>query len=407
MASTANTTQTLNGLFKEVYGDKIKNLIPDGVKLLNKIDFTSKDKQTGNLFHQPVVLGLEHGVTFAGSDDGAFNLNAPIAGQIKDAQVQGNQMVLRSVLSYSAASRAAGGSPRAFQDSTKFLVSNMVRSVARKLEVELLYGQVGYGTVASTSVNTVTVTTADWAPGIWSGAENMVVEFRDTTGATSRGEATITSVDLDARTITVDALPGGVVGTDVIWHKGAYGNEFAGIHKIVTNTGSLFNISASSYGLWKGNTFGAGSAALTLAKVQKGIAKAVAKGLDSDITCMVNPSTWTNLISDEAALRSYDQSYNSKLMENGAKSIKFHSQNGMIEVEPSIYVKEGFAYGLAMDELMRVGSTDVTFKRPGYSDEFFKDLESSAGYELRAYTDQALFCSAPGKLVLFNAIVNS
>jgi hypothetical protein len=40
----------------------------------------SKDKQPGNLYHQPVILGLEHGVTFASSDEDAFNLNAPVAG---------------------------------------------------------------------------------------------------------------------------------------------------------------------------------------------------------------------------------------------------------------------------------------------------------------------------------------
>lgn len=59
--ATANQLSTLNGLFKETYADKLKELIPDGVKLLNKIKFMSKDKQPGNLYHQPVVLGMEHG----------------------------------------------------------------------------------------------------------------------------------------------------------------------------------------------------------------------------------------------------------------------------------------------------------------------------------------------------------
>ena len=71
-----NTVGTLNGFFKETYAEKLGELIPDGVKLLNKIKFMSKDKQPGNLYHQPVILGLEHGVTFAGSDEDAFNLNA-------------------------------------------------------------------------------------------------------------------------------------------------------------------------------------------------------------------------------------------------------------------------------------------------------------------------------------------
>ena len=56
MAANNNLT-TLNGLFKEVYADKLENLIPDGVKLLNMIPFVTKQYQEGSLYHQPVVLG--------------------------------------------------------------------------------------------------------------------------------------------------------------------------------------------------------------------------------------------------------------------------------------------------------------------------------------------------------------
>ena len=115
MASSANTLDTLNGLFKEVYGDKLENLIPDGVKLLNKIPFAKKDSQLGNFYHQPVVLGHEHGVTFAQSGEDAFNLEAPVAGKIKDATVRGTQLVLRSVIGYASASRSAEGGNKAFQ----------------------------------------------------------------------------------------------------------------------------------------------------------------------------------------------------------------------------------------------------------------------------------------------------
>ena len=48
-----NTAATLSGLFKEVYANKLENLIPDGVKLLNKIPFAKQNQQTGNLYHQP------------------------------------------------------------------------------------------------------------------------------------------------------------------------------------------------------------------------------------------------------------------------------------------------------------------------------------------------------------------
>lgn len=404
----AGTVGTLNGLFKEAYADKLAELIPDGVKLLNKIKFMSKDKQPGNLYHQPVILGLEHGVTFASSDEDAFNLNAPVSGQIKDAQVKGNPVVLRSLLGYVAASRAAQGGTKAFMDATKFLVANMLRSMAKKLEIEMLYGQVGYGAVASAVGAAVTIQTAEWAPGIWAGAEGMPIEIRDSTGASSKGEFTVVSVNMDTRAITLNAAPAGLVAGDVIWHKGAYGNEFPGIHKILSITsGTLFNINVGTYNLFRGNQYSAASAALSFSKINQAAARAVEKGLDSKLLALVNPRGWANMLNDQAALRRYDDSYSKEKAEVGSKGILFHSQNGEIEIEPSIYVKEGYAYLLDIENWFRVGSTDMTFKRPGQGEEFFRDLENAAAYELRLYSDQAVFCMTPARNVLIKDVVNT
>lgn len=408
MASSSNNfSDTLNANFKIVYADKIENLIPDGVKLVNRISFSGREAQLGNLYSQPLVLGLEHGVTFAGSTDDAFALNAPIAGQLKEAQVRGSQMVLRSVLGYAAAARAAGGGQRAFEDSTKFLVQNMMRSMAKKLEIELLYGQVGYGVVGSTAGNVITVTTQEWAPGIWAGAINMPLEIRSAAGAL-RGYANVTSVNMNLFQVTVDLLPAGVIATDIIWHKGAFNNEFAGIHKILTNTGLLFNIDASIYDLFTGNTVTLSpTGPLSFAIIQDAIARGVEKGLDSNVSVFVNPRSWADLLTEQAALRMYDQSYRTSESENGSQEITFHGQNGKVEIVPSIYVKSGYCYVLAMEDFMRVGSTDITFRRPGQGDDFFRELENNAGYELRAYTDQAVFCMAPGRSTLVSNITNS
>lgn len=407
MAAHNTYAGSLNAMFKENYADKIEDLIPDGVKLLNLVKFMPKDKQPGNLYHQPVILGLEHGVTFASSDEDAFNLNAPVAGVIKDAQVKGYPLVLRSVLGYTAASRAAQGGKQAFMDATKYLVSNMLRSVTKKLEIEMFYGQMGYGLVASNSSTVVTIQTAEWAPGVWAGAEGMPVEIRDTTGATVRGNFTITAVDMENRTITLDANPGTLTSGDVIWHKGAYGNEFPGVHKILTNSSTLFNINAASYNLFKGNSYSAGSAALSFNKLNLAAARGVEKGQDGKLLALVNPRGWSNMMNDQAALRKYDASYKAEKAEVGHRSILFHSQNGEIEIEPSIYVKEGYAYLLNMEDWSRVGSQDISFKRPGQGEEFFRDLNDAAGYELRLFTDQAVFCHAPGRSTLINAIVNA
>jgi hypothetical protein len=414
MSSQANVFSTpdgavgqLNGLFKEVYADKLKELIPDGVKLLNMIKFSQRSDELGNKYNQPVVLGLEHGITFAASTDDAFNLLPAISGVIKNAEVRGSPAVLRSILGYNAASRSQS-SAGAFMEATKFLVSNMLRSMAKKIEIEMLYGQVGYATVAAGGGTTqLTITTAEWAPGIWAGSENMPIEVRST-GGTLRGSAQVSAANMDTRVVTTDSAIPGVQNGDVIWHKGAYGNEFVGIHKILTTTsGSLFNIDVTSYNLFQGNQYSASSGALSFSKLNLATSRGVEKGLEGKLSAFVNPRAWANMLSDQAALRRYDGSYSKKKLENGSEALAFYAQNGEIEIIPSIYVKEGYCYMLSMEDWQRVGSQDITFNRPGQGDRFFRDLDNAAGYELRCFTDQAVFCSAPGRQIIITGIVNS
>ena len=294
-------------------------------------------------------------------------------------------------------------------DATKYLVANMLRSMSKKLEIEMLYGQVGYAKVdgALAGVSVIPIQDAEWAPGIWAGAEGMPIEIRGPApSSTLKASVKVLSVDMEAKTITVDGAVTCADGDD-IWHKGAFGNEFAGIHKILTvASGTLFNIEVSTYNLFRGNQYDAGDAALSFTKLGQAATRAVEKGQEGTLLALVNPRGWQNMLTDQAALRKYDSSYSSAKMESGAKSLMFHSQNGDIEIEPSLYVKEGYAYLLNVEDWMRVGSTDITFKRPGQGEEFFRDLENSAAYELRLYTDQALFCQAPGRNTLIKDIVN-
>ena len=53
------------------------------------------------------MLSQEQGFTYAGASAGAFALNAPIAAVLKDAQVQGAQLLLRSQIDYESLARAA------------------------------------------------------------------------------------------------------------------------------------------------------------------------------------------------------------------------------------------------------------------------------------------------------------
>ena len=406
MSGTANTLDNLNGLYKKVYDGKLENLIPDGVKLLNAIKFVRKEKRPGADYNQSVILGMEHGVSFAEPDEGAFALNPPISGVIKQASIRGYQMVLRSAMAFDTMFAADSAGERAFEEATKYIFQAMMDSMSKKLEIRLFYGQSGLATATAAS-NTLTISVGQWAPGIWGGAENMRIELFDSS-ENSLGDAKVTAVDFDNKTVSVDAMPAGAAaaGTVSIYEYGSKGKEMAGLHKIITNTGSLFGISASQYSLWKGNSHPVGGA-MSFNKLAKGLAKPVAKGLQSDVTVYVNPSSWADLMTEQAGSRRFDVSYKSATSQNGSEALEFFSQNGKMTIVSSIFVKEGVAYAINHDQFLRVGSTDLTFKNPLSNEDFFHLLENNAGVGIRCYTNQALFCTKIGHQLVFTGITVS
>lgn len=416
MATTVDISQ-LDGLFKEVYGEKVENLIPDSAKLIKDVKFTQSTK-IGDSYHQPVILSGEHGVTYAGPTAGAFTLNSSVAMTMKDASVQSYQMLLRSQIAYSAAARAVSSGPQSFKSATGLLVMNMNESLAKRLEISMWYGQVGFSqTNGSTNVDathtTLDIQTGHFAAGIFSGLETAEIDLYD--GATKKNTnavLVIDSVDIAAKTVTVSGNSTDIAaidtflasGTCQMHFKSAYGNEMPGVDKIITNTGTLFGIDAGTYQLWKGNSYSAGSAALTLAKVLEAVSLAVQRGLDEDVKLYVNPDTWADLNSDEAALRRYNSGDREAVRAH--EMIRYYSQNGTIEVVPHNVIKEGEAFILAPRRWKRVGSTDITFNNPGKGGEFFRELTDAAGFELRAYLDQAIFTESPARSVKITGIVN-
>lgn len=410
----------LEGMYKEVYGDKIESLIPDN-SIVQKLFKFKESKKLGDSYHQPVRLSRSHGVTL-NTDGSAFSLNDHIAMTMKDATVTGAEIILREAISYKALA-SAGDSKQSFDSATRVLFKGMMEDVSQVLEVQLLYGSAadGIGVAASSSnVNStstvLTIATADYADGIWAGAEGMKIDLYasdDDSKLTANAAAVVSAVDIDARTVTITGNSTDIAAIDTELGGGsAYihlydtkGKEMAGLDKIVTNTGSLFGISAASYNLWKGSSYSAGSAALNRAKVMSAINKAVVRGLKSDAVLLCNPKTFANLVDDEADLVRYTGS--SKEAMNGFESLKFRAQNGICEVLPSNNIKEGEAFILPKKKVIRVGAQDISFNTPGSSEKVFFNLESKAGVEVRCYTDQAIFCEAPAQCVKITGIVNS
>jgi hypothetical protein len=422
MAISAVNTTDLDGLFKKIYADKIKNLIPESGILVKNVPFVEKSKQNGDSYNQPVILTAEQGMTHAASDAGAFTLNDDVPMTTKNALVVGSQLLLRSAMSYEVAAKASN-STKAFVEATSLQVENMLESITKRVEILSLYGQSGIG-VGDTSVNTdstttvVTLTTASWAIGIWSGSENTQLDMYEEGTSTlknSNAALVVSAVDFVNLTLTITGNATDIAAVDTflgsgnldIYYYGAFGKEMAGLDAIITNTGTLFGISAATYSLWKGNSYSAGSANLTVDKVIKGINIPVGLGLMEAAQLHVSTFTWHILATEITGNRVYDDSYSTQMNANGTRAIKYYAQNGELEVICNPCVKQGEAFLFPKSKIKRLGAQDISFKTPGRGDEIFRQLDGKAGFEMRCYTDQAIFSETPARCLKYTNIVNS
>lgn len=425
---------TLNALYKVAYAKGVVDLIPSSGKVLKLLPFISAELQNGKQYEQPVVLSGEAGFTYSLDSQNAYDLNDSIGMSMASAIVPGSDIVLDSTIGYNQAAKASHSST-SFKSvmSTKF--ENMLKSAEKRVEIMAVYGNDSIATAATqavviaSSMLPMVIDTASWASGIFSGAENSNVVFvksSDNTAVDSLRSFKIAKVDVDNKTIYLAAGTAGTAGTLTTLETAIeayactmhfYGScsgsagtfayaDSAGLKKIFSNTGSLFGIDAGTYALWKGNNV-VTSGQLTMAKVLSSVSKAVARGLDSDVSLVVNPNTWADLASNLAALRRFDGSYSKKTASNGSESLEYVSQNGKISIVSSNICKEGDAF-IFPDNLVRVGAKDLSLNDPTRpADDIFFTIPGKAGIGVRAYTNQAVFAPTPAHCVYISGIVNS
>jgi len=409
--ATVNTTTTMDGLFKRIYADKLKDLIPKNAKLIKRVPFETR-KKLGDTFEQPVCVANEGGVTYALAGAGAFPLNDAIAMTTKNARVPSLQMVMRSQMDLETAAKATSGGDAAFRASIELMVQSMTNSTTHRLECSMLYGSTGLGQIStasavSSTVTTVTISALTWAIGIWAGCENHKVDIYESAGQVGAASFTITSVDPENKqmnltgsvsdsTILVADATGTGVGLDIFF-KGSYGNDMNGIDKIITNTGNLFGIDASAYNLWKGNSYAA-AGAITVDKLLKCTTVAIGKGgLNEGVVAYLSPTNFAVINAEVEGYRRLDSSYSTKKTSLGSEGFALYCQSGIMEIEPHSMVKDGEAFIGPVSTIKRIGACDVQYTHPGMDEKFFHELNDNAGFELRNYSNQAIFINEPAK----------
>lgn len=409
------------GWFKPVFG-KYVSVIPINDVLQQLISFSEADSE-GEYFTEPVGLQLEHGVTYAKNNSGAFALDPPVPSVTKKAQINGSQHLLRCAIDYETCAKA-NKSQKAFGRSLKQQFRVMKESIHKRLEIDLWYGQDELGVVGGVAGLVITITDAEWASGIWCGMEGALLEGFDAAGTTQRtGTMKITSVDIESKKVTVDAVATGLVATDRLFFKTqrltSGDNTMAGLHRILANrnlapwdSGSqpMFNIDANNYSLWRAVHGPLSSDPLAFKNIQRMIARMVGKGLDTNLTCLVSPATWADVCVEQSANRRYVTER--VRFDNGTEAIRFYSQNGYVDIRASFYCKEGYAYLVSPTEWKRLGASDLTFEMPDAGmfagvGTFFRPLSNNAGIEWRCWDHQALYTPKMARSGIISGIVNS
>lgn len=434
MASVETVSTSLNGNFKNVYGEKIFDLVPESDILYrnDRIKFVSKKGREGLQFNQPVLVALPSSATWGLNGP---TLNAPIAMQMANATVTGSAITMRDVLSYDSAARAAS-SEAAFEGTVGLVLRTLFKAHGKFAEIDLLYGNgpitsgvslaqsvlVTQAGGAGTNV-TVTITYGTWAPAMFSGFQNALLDAY-VAGVKKNVNAPLQIVSVNV--VPVSSAVGGTLvltgnatdlnavfaasgstAIDLYW-SGAYGNNMVGIAGILRNTGTLFGINAATYDLWMSNTFDCGSTQLTFSKLQQAVALGVSRGLDESVMALVAPVTFADLVNEQAGARRYDSSYKEKKNENGSEALTYWGPAGKIEVVPHMFVHQGEAFVVPPAELIKVGPLDhISPTLPGIDGDIFFQSPTQASYEVRLFSDFGLLNNMPAKSTYIQSIVNS
>lgn len=431
----------LAGFLKPVFGE-LQWLLPEGVVIQKIVKFSAGDK-VGAYFQEPVQVKTSWGVTFCGSDGGVVTLNASIPSQTASAQVTPFLTVLNDQVSYSMFDRGQEAGKTAFMATGAYIGKNLSMQLRRLLEMSMMSGQEGFGTVltySSASTGSVVLTAASARIGVLSMLEGAAVDIvRGTNVVADGGTATqskgiiISAVDIATLTLTFAALPyvGSSAATpqadDILFLHGAAGpttgnaatavsfQEMIGLRKqIGATTGTIFNINKATYQAYRGNvvtTFGPISAGSILAAA----AKAINRGFQGTFACLLSPSAWSVLNSRNIGQQVFDSSYKTSKADLGSDAIVLRGQGVTVECYPTGFQADGELMLLPKENMKRIGSayensggengdTDISFMIPGSPLRFIDPVQGVTAVKVECRSDQAIYLQKPAFGVLCTGV---
>lgn len=423
--------------FKKRFGPW-ENPLPEENTLADEFEFETRAQRQGGTYAFPILVSQEQGLTLQ-TDGGTNATNAAIDAVVKEAQIDGSEIITVSDMSSNelarssnGASQGAGGDSSAYYEIADLKMEQNQLLGSRVREIQLAWGagtataiaaDIGVVNASISGANlganqVVNLTRASWINGLWPKMQNALVDIYQADGSTLRDSSvnvvTLTSVTQNRIQLFKTGSANTVAANDRIVLVGARTKSCYGIQAIGENTGTLFNIDALANIVWRVyqyTSFGAP----TRAKIMTLATRMSAYGVKNGGKLFCASAMLSDLI-EEMELTHHFETVGSdlapKAKRQGTTAIVYTTPAGDIQVTVHPYWKQGFAFfhGNKMNGKgkngKRIGSTDFTYDE-NKGGMMFRALEGFTGARIRGYSHQAPILTVPWHCAWISGITSN
>lgn len=418
MADINNVITTSQGWSKIVYGSVMDLQVEHG-KILDLIEFNER-KKLGSKYSEPVWISEESGVTYNGGTGVVYDLEDAIAAESVEAQGDGQEITVRSTVSFKRLTTAVANGEAAHGRFMTKMLSNMKKTHTKRAADVIINGGSARGVIdTGGAAGTGATQNLTLSLGSCKGCfinSRAYIDIYDSTGVTKRNATGTFKINKFTPgsashtlnvTASVAAELDAVTDADIIYFKRQKGNESVGLRTICGQTsGAYLTIDPATVPEWQGNNLTV-SANMSLTKVRQGCTLSMDRGASGEFIFLSSSKVFNHFADDIEALRTVDTPKEEMEYMGGVKRIKYHLEDEMvISFVTTTLMPDTQAVVFPRETFERIGSTDMTMNLTGGSSDelMYNVMEAKNGVEFRSYSDWLTWTTDPRGCVSFNSI---
>lgn len=349
------TMQTLTNVLKERYEGKLNKQLNSDVTTLKRIERSSKGVSSevgGKYVTFPIHTRRNSGI---GARNEAEAL--PPAGQQGTAAGRVALKYLYGSMELTGQSfELANTDPQTFIEAVDLESDGLKDDLAKDLNRQVYgdgTGAIGVVSVLGTTVNTVTVSNPQY---FWL---DMQVDVVQTNGTVVAADRKVTAIDEATGVITLSGAAFSSAVGQLVVRTGNWSREWTGLAKIVSNTGSLYNIDPAVEPVWKSTVDANGGSARALSELLMiSTYNKVRKQGGKTTVIFTSPGVWASYF---ALLSQQRQFVNTKEFTGGFSGLAFATEQGEVPVVQDFDAPKGTMYMLNEDDIKLYRTHDWQF----------------------------------------------